>query len=174
MIISTYISSALKAAKRVLTLNVFGTYDPRTASECAPFGYDAVPGKKLKALFIKTTSNSEPVCAGYINDQQVATAGQVRLYSTDDTGAVQTYILLREDAKMEIGGNANHMTQFEGLQTAFNTLRGDLNSLISAYNGHTHPYVNGTTPAVTSPTSATGTPSSADITPAKLNNILTE
>jgi hypothetical protein len=67
------------------------------------------------------------------------------------------------------------MTQFEGLQTAFNELKGKYNNLVTAFNSHVHLETGGSTnapktnPLIFVPASS----SAADITAAKTTNILT-
>lgn len=174
--ITKIISTAITSGARVLKVLGFGRADGdvREVKEAMPFGLDSNPVKGMSAILAETTANGSPVVIGYINKNQLAEVGGSRLYSTDSDGAVQIALYLRADGTMEIGGNANHMTQYEGMKDAYDELRDDLNDLISKFNSHTHPYTNVSTPATTSPTATTATPSSADMSGAKLDNIKTQ
>lgn len=176
--IGKIISAAIAAGKRELKLDLYGAGDTRTAAECAPYGFDSNPVKDMLAIYGETDSNGKRVIVGYINKNQVAGVGESRMYSTNSSGAVQIALFLRSDGTMEVGGSANHMAQYEGLETAFNDLKGTVNDLISTFNAHTHPAALAVTGAsaagTTSVTATLETPSSADITGAKLDNIKTQ
>ena len=171
--IGKIISAALAAGKRELKLDLYGAGDTRTAAECAPYGFDSNPVKGMLAIYGETDSNGKRVIVGYINKNQVAGVGESRMYATNSSGAVQIALFLRSDGTMEVGGSANHMTQYEGLETAFNDLKTKVNDLITKYNTHTHTGVQ-TGAGTSAVTAAIETPSTADITGAKLDNIKTQ
>lgn len=174
MYLSQFISSTLESLKRVVNINLFGNQDPRSAVEVGPFGVDSSPrGKDLFAVYAKTGRDGDEIILGYINKQQIAQRGEMRIYSMASDNDYATDIILRADGTIEVGGYANHMTQFEGLQTAFNQLRSDFNALVTLYNAHVH---SGGTLAggFTGTTTTGGTSSTADILPAKLTNIKTQ
>ena len=176
MITSKTISQSIVGGLRRLKILVFGNSDVRESSECVPFGIDSGVPSGFKAIYAYTANRSAPVVVGYIWTNAIAAPGETRLYSTsgnDSDTAAQIELWLRTDGTMEIGGHVNHMTQYEGLATAFNQLKSDFNSLVTTFNSHTHPGVQ-TGPGTTAPTASSGLSSSADITPAKLTNIKTQ
>lgn len=147
-VISNIIESGFRKIKVLVTIDP----DVRTAQQVSPFGIDSVPIAGMKAIYAPTNKNGKNVIVGYYNKSLLANDGEVRLYSVDDDGALSTFIWLKNDGTMQIGGSANHMTQYEGLATAFNTLKADLNQARAALSLP---------------------PSIADITAAKIDEIKT-
>lgn len=149
-----------------------GKSDVQTPIEASPFGIDSNPIKDMIAVYGQTEEKGKTVIIGYIDKNKLAASGETRLYSIDNNGNLKTYVWLKNDGTMEIGGNTKHMVRYEELQTAFNQLKQDLNTFITIFNSHTH---TGVTIGVgsTSTTTTPGTSSSADISPAKIDNIKT-
>lgn len=149
-----------------------GKSDVQTPIEASPFGIDSNPIKDMIAVYGQTEEKGKTVIIGYIDKNKLAASGETRLYSIDNNGNLKTYVWLKNDGTMEIGGNTKHMVRYEELQTAFNQLKQDLNTFITIFNSHTH---TGVTIGVgsTSTTTTPGTTSSADISPAKIDNIKT-
>lgn len=152
MFITKVISNIIESGFRKIKVLVTVDKDVRTAQQVSPFGIDSVPIAGMKAIYAATNKNGKNVIVGYYNKSLLANDGESRLYSVDDDGAVSTFIWLKNDGTMEIGGAANHMTQYEGLATAFNTLKADLNQARAALSLP---------------------PSIADITAAKIDEIKT-
>jgi hypothetical protein len=172
-IITNIISTTFDSVKRrLIKVRVLGLNDIRTAVEVSPFGIDSNPLKDMRAIYAETANKGDRVIIGYINKNQLAAVGEMRLFSTDAHGNLKTYIWIKNDATIEVGGNAHHMTQYEGLQTAFNQLKTDFNNLVTKFNSHVHTGVQtgGGSSAIT-PTP--GTASTADITGAKIETVKT-
>lgn len=158
--------------RRIIKVLRKGKSDVQTPMESAPFGIDSNPIKDMIAVYGQTEEKGKTVIIGYIDKNKLAASGETRLYSIDNNGNLKTYVWLKNDGTMEIGGNTKHMVRYEELQTAFNQLKQDLNTFITIFNSHTH---TGVTIGVgsTSTTTTPGTSSSADISPAKIDNIKT-
>lgn len=166
------ISSEIDGLKnRVVKFLRLGKYDFQTSAETGPYGIDSSPIKNMRAVYAETGSKGETVIVGYINKNQLAGTGEVRLYSTDENGTQKIYVWLKKNGQLELGGNTKHMTRFEELETGFNKLRDDFNDLVSKFNLHMHPTAGSGPPSVQS-----GDPaelSTADISNAKIEEILT-
>lgn len=169
---ASVISAAIEEAFRVIKVRCLGRDDIRTADEAAPFGIDSSPVKDMIAIYAPTVDKSEPVIVGYLNAEQLAQPGEVRIYSTNESGAMKTYAWLKADGTMEIGGDADHMVRYSELETAFNQLKSDFNDLVTKFNSHVHSGVT-TGGGSSGPTATPGTSSSADISPAKITEIKT-
>lgn len=158
--------------RRIIKVLRKGKSDVQTPIEASPFGIDSNPIKDMIAVYGQTEEKGKTVIIGYIDKNKLAASGETRLYSIDNNGNLKTYVWLKNDGTMEIGGNTKHMVRYEELQTAFNQLKQDLNTFITIFNSHTH---TGVTIGVgsTSTTTTPGTTSSADISPAKIDNIKT-
>jgi hypothetical protein len=157
MDLTKVISSALDSIGRRLTkIRRYSKDDTQTGFETSPFGTDANPIAGMVAIYAETSVKGKQVVIGYINRNQLAQPGEHRIFSTDADGNLKFSIWLKADGTCEIGGNANHLTRFEDLQTGFNQLLSDFNAHVHASNG-------------APPT----TPSSASITNAKIDQIKT-
>ena len=169
--LSKVISTAMSAKERIIQVLRLGSKDIQEAEQVQPFGIDSNPIKNVMAVFSETSTSSEPVIIGYFNDSPKAEIGGVRFYSTNTSGAEQTYIYLRANGDIEIGGNTDNMVRYSALEIAFNQLRSDLNSLITTFNSHVH--TGGTISGSTGTTATPGSPSTANISGAKIDKIKT-
>lgn len=173
------ISTAINDLLRYIKVQRYGLDDIQEANESAPFGDDSNPVKGMVAIYSPTSQRGEMVIIGYINKNRLADIGEKRIFSTDSAGDLSTYIWLKNDGTMEIGGDTDFMVRYSELASGFNTLRGDLNDLITKYNTHIHPAV-GVDTITAAPVTVTVTPtvtqeipSTADISGAKINEIKT-
>lgn len=166
---SKVISSTIESLKRVVKVLRFGRSDVQTAYEAMPFGVDSSPLKDMSAIYSETGTNGKAVIIGYINKNQMAEPGETRLFSLDSDGNLKTYLYLKKDGNMDIGGDDDFMVRYSKLEEAFNDLKESHNDLVQKYNIHTHLAPGGATSA----TATTATPSDADISGAKIEEIRT-
>lgn len=161
-----------KIKKRIVKVLIYGFNDVRTAPETGPYGVDSNPIAGMEAIYADTAARGKQVIIGYINKNQLADVGEFRIYSTDADGNLKAYAWLHNDGTMDLLGNANHVAQFEGLQSAFNQFRSDFNDLVSKYNSHIHPGVTagGASSGVTL---QQGSDSNADISGAEIARLRT-
>lgn len=150
-----------------------GNKDVQSAPVVMPFGDDSQAPRDWMALYGKTDVNGDNVIIGYINKNVVAGSGEKRIYSVKSDNSLSTYIYLKDDETMEIGGNVDYMVRFNKLKDAFNELKGDFNDLVTKFNTHTHVLSLTAGTGTAAPTLTTGSPSSADINPAKIEEIKT-
>jgi hypothetical protein len=173
-VISTSFDSFKRRAAQVLR---FGKSDAVTALEANAYGVDSNPVKDMIAIYAQTELNGKPVILGYVNKNQQANVGELRIYSTDASGNQKTYIWLTNTGIIQLGGTADYAVRYGALQTAFNQLKNDFNALVNVFNSHVHAgtfAVSGS--SATGTVLATVTPgsgSSADIAPAKISTIQT-
>ena len=163
------ISTSIKNAVRFVKFLRMGKSDVQECRQSSPFGIDSAPTKDMAAIYAKTAEVGKPVIIGYINKNQIAEAGETRIFSTDENGTVKIALHLKNDGTAEFGGNTKNMVRFQELETGFNDLKTDFNNLVTAYNLHIHPSSSGTT----SPTATQGTSSTADISGSKIDEIKT-
>lgn len=158
------------AKRRVIKFLRFGKSDVQTASEIAPFGIDSAPVKDMIALYASTSSSGDTVLIGYINKNQLAAAGELRLYSTNSAGtAEQAYVWLRNNGNLELNGDTDNAVAYSKLAIEFNELKASHNALVALFNAHTHIATAFLTPTSTPPAPATA--SSADITKTKVDTV---
>jgi len=118
----------IKAFERSIKVFQFGA---KTADVIAPFGDDSAPLKDMIALYAETSNMSESVIIGYINKNQIATAGEKRIFSLKPDGTLSTSIHLRTDGTMELGGNNDNAVRFTPLSSAFANKDVDINIELS-------------------------------------------
>ena len=173
-IISTEID---ELRRRLVKFLRFGRNDVQTAIEAAPYGFDSHPVKDMIALYAPTTQNGKSVIVGYLNKNQLAEIGELRLFSTNAQGDEQAYIWLKNDGVIELGGDEDFLVRYSKLEEAFNTLKADLNALTNSYNSHTHvtsaTIGSSATPGKVEPTASKASESNANISPAKIESIKT-
>lgn len=152
-----------------------GKSDVQEKNQIAPFGIDSNPIKDMIAIYMPTSEIGREVVVGYINKNQIADIGEIRIHSTDADGNDSISLHLKNDGTAEFGGDSDFMVRYSALETAFNELKADFNSLVTKYNSHIHPFVGlaAGVPGFTTPTTTTETPSTADITGAKIDEIKT-
>lgn len=144
-----------KAKRRVIKFLRFGKSDGKTGFEVSPYGIDSGIPSGFNAVSVQTQQNGRNVIIGYINENQIAELGSVRLYSENG----QVY--LRKDGNLEVLGTGDFMVRYNALEAAFNELQ-------DKFNTHVHLSAS---PGL--PNAVTATPSTGDITGAKCPNIKT-
>lgn len=176
-----YITKTISTAfddlkRRIVKVLVSGKDNVQTATEVSPYGIDSNPIKDMYAIYAPTETKGKKVIVGYINVEKLAATGEVRLFSTNDSGALQTFIWLKKDGIIEIGGDQNFAVRFNELKSGYDSLKNTVNDLIGKWNAFTAAYVPGSPASVGTPPTLAGqnvTPSSASIDSAKNENIKT-
>lgn len=160
--------------RRIVKFLRFGKSDVQTSLQASPPGVDANPIKNMVAVYASTEEKGKTVIVGYINKNQVAKPGEHKIFSMNDEGDEETYIYLKDDGTMEIGGASDFMVRYNELETAFNELQDSVNEMVDEWNAFATAYVPGS-PTVTGlpPTANTVSNASADITPSKIEEIKT-
>ncbi len=120
--ITKVISSKFDDLKnRIVKVLRFGKDDVVTAYQASPYGIDSSPIKDMVAIHANTSVRGEDVIVGYINKDQVASPGEIRIHND------KNYIHIKDTGIIEIGGNTDHLVLHSVMQTQFNILRNDLN-----------------------------------------------
>lgn len=122
----------IEKKQRVLKVIQYGT---KTADECSPFGDDSSPLENMTAVFANTGESGEPVIIGYINENQLAEPGEKRLYSCKENGDISSYIWLKKDETIEIGGNQHNITRFTPLETGLHQQDTAINTELAKISG---------------------------------------
>jgi len=124
-IISTEID---ELRRRLVKFLRFGKNDVQTAIEAAPYGVDSHPVKDMIALYAPTTQNGKSVIVGYLNKNQLAEVGELRLFSTNTQGDEQAYVWLRSSGDIELNGDTDNLIRYSKLSNRLNTLVSDINA----------------------------------------------
>jgi hypothetical protein len=182
----------IKLGQRMIKFLGFGTKDVQDIAQALPFGIDSAPVKDMIAVYSDTATNGEAIVIGYITKSLVAETGELRLYSTNTDGEIQTYVRLTNQGKIQLAGTTHNAVRYTPLETAFNELKTDFNNLVTTFNlyvaesnanwviytAHTHLSTTPGTPtgpavAPSIPSAQSGTPSTADVSGAKIDEIQT-
>jgi len=116
--ISKIISSTIDKGRRILKILRLGKEDIQTSYESSPFGIDSNPTKDMIAIQMETAERGKTVIVGYINVNQIADVGELRLYSTNSQGVEQGYLYLKNDGNLELNGNVDNAMKFIPMNTA--------------------------------------------------------
>lgn len=157
-----------KAKKLLVKVLLWGRNSGHQPKQAAPFGIDSNPVKGLVGVYAQINAN-ESVLVGYLNKDLLAQVGETRLFSTDNNGSLQTYIWLKKDGNILIGGDTDNAVGYTKLATEFNELKGKFNDLVTLFNSHTHIASAFGSPTTTPASGAQ--PSAADISQAKKDKI---
>lgn len=111
-ILSRVNNSAIVRGLREIKVNCFGSDDVRTANQINPFGEDSNPIAGMKAVYMDTSNNSEPVIIGYVNDKLEANKGEKRIYSLDSEGNVSYFVWLKNDGTCLLNGDVDNAVRF--------------------------------------------------------------
>lgn len=108
-------STILKNGERIIKVLQYGA---KTVAEISPFGDDSNPVENMSALYADTAETGEPVIIGYINTNQLAAVGEKRIYSLKPDKTLSTFIWLKNDGTMQIGGDADNVVRYQKLDDA--------------------------------------------------------
>lgn len=111
-------SSLLSKGLRILKVFEFGA---KTGNECMPFGEDSNPLKEMTAVLVNTKDKGTPIIIGYINRNQISQIGEKRIYSLKTDGSLSSYIWLKNNETIELGGNADNLVRFNSLKSGIDT-----------------------------------------------------
>ena len=159
--------------RRILK-TLFGRSSVSNAFESSPFGLDSNPLLNDDAIVIESLENGKKVVLGYINKNQIAGKGEIRLYSLNSDREEQNYLWIKSNGDIEVGGDSDNMVRYSKLETAFNELKDDFNNHVQKWNIFATAYIPGGPVLVgTPPTASTSSTSNADISQAKIDEIKT-
>ncbi|AGF91185.1 structural protein [Cellulophaga phage phi47:1] len=130
----------IKNYNKILKVTEHGTKTPDVASS---FGDDSSPLKDMVAIFAKTQVSGEDVVIGYLNQHQIAEAGEKRIFSVNQDNTLSAEIHLKSDNQIVINKGEDWAVKYSELEKSFNQLRDDLNTIVSRYNSHVHSAPNG-------------------------------
>lgn len=105
----------IEKGKRILKVLQWGV---KSVPVAGPFGDDSNPIKNMTAIMAETSVKGEPVIIGYIHKNQIAKVGEKRIFSLKENGETSTYIHLKNDEVIEIGGNSDFLVRFFSLKTS--------------------------------------------------------
>ena len=112
------LSSLDSLGRRLVKGYRYGNIDVRTPLQANPSGFDSNPIKDMVAIYSNTDNKDTNIIVGYLNKNQLADSGEARVYSTDSEGNLKTYIWLKNNGNIELGGTADYAVRFTALQTA--------------------------------------------------------
>lgn len=110
-------------ARRVVKLLRFGKNDVQSPIEAAPYGHDSNPIKDMIAIYGTTQRQGDTVVVGYINVNQLAEVGENRLYSTNANGDLQTYVWLKNNGDILLGGDADNAVRYSPLNNELSSFK---------------------------------------------------
>lgn len=107
-----------------------GKDDVQETEQIAPHGIDSNPVKDMVAIYAPTLQQGEPVIIGFINKKLIdLEPGETSVFSTDENGALSTFIHMLADGTMKIGGDADNAVRYGQTAASINELKDDVNQL---------------------------------------------
>lgn len=167
------VSAALTNGRRIVTVLRRGQKDVQDADQSLPSGVDSSPVANMTAVFSKTSLGTRKVIVGYLKNDQLASQGEVRLFSVDSSGTLQTYLWIKNDGTVEIRGSGDNMVRFSKLKESVDELKNDLTTLKSAFTGWVPVANDGGAALKTATATWHGTALVKNIDDAKINEIKT-
>lgn len=170
------IASKVQDAYRHIKVQVMGKNDVQTPVEASPYGMDSNPVKDLAAIYAPSTVSGEPVIIGYLLKDRLAEVGEVRLYATNASGALQNYIWLKANGDILVGGDADNLVRYLPTEAAFNELKGTVNDLLGKWNNFCTDYIPGSPSTAGMPATLASSlipENTSDISGAKIEEIKT-
>lgn len=168
------ISTELDGLSRRLVKSLrYGKSDYRTTVEVSPHGIDSNPIKDMMAIYARTGDKDGDVIIGYINKNKLAEVGETRLFSTNADGTLQTFIWLKSDGTMQIGGDADFMVRHAPLKAVVEEIQNDIATLKQAITTWVPVPNDGGAALKTGLTSWAGTALAQNIDDAKISEIKT-
>ena len=117
--ISKILSSSIDKGRRILKILRLGKEDIQTSYEAMPYGIDSVPIKDLIAIQMETAERGKSVIVGYINKNQIADVGELKIFATNSQGVEQGFVHLKNDGTItangtviELNGNIDNVVKF--------------------------------------------------------------
>lgn len=101
--------------EKVLKVEQFGI---KTADLISAFGDDSGIPEGYTAIYAGTSGAGDKIIIGCFNKNQKAKAGEKRIFSLKPDGSFSTDIYLKDDGKMEIGGNIDNLVRYLELNSA--------------------------------------------------------
>lgn len=176
MFVTVYSTIINNLKQRIVKFLGWGKNDTKTSFEVSPYGLDSNAINKTIALHCPTSDKGKTVILGYLNTNQKAGIGEMRIFATDGDGIEKFYVWLKSNGIIEIGGDVNYAVKYNELETEFNKLKDSYNDLADKWNQFCTAYTPGS-PSVlgTPPTLSTSTvlPNTSDITNTKNDKIKT-
>jgi hypothetical protein len=112
----------------------------------APYGIDSNPIKDMIAIYAPTEEKGKTIIVGYVNKNHVADIGELRLFSTNSSGVVQSYVWIKNTGIIELAGNTDNAVRYAALNTALtahnNAVQAELIKIQTAITGLGGAYVN--------------------------------
>lgn len=131
-VISTEINNL---SQRIVKFLRNGKDDIQTTEQITPFGVDSNPLKDMVAIYSPTKTKGGNVIIGYINRNQLADIGENRIFSEDSSGDLSTFIWLKNDGTMQIGGDSDNMVRYSTLKSEYDKTKDVLDSILTILTG---------------------------------------
>lgn len=172
----------IKDGLKHINLRGFSDKDTLTKVQVTPSGIDSTPHDKYVALYCETATRGSGAVIGYIHENFITKAGEIRIYSEDKDGELKAYVYCDEEGVVNVNGDTDNMVRYTPLKNGFDGLRTDFNALVAKhnqlvsevnlfiglYNVHTP-----TPTTLATPSTAGGIASTASITNSKIDNVKT-
>lgn len=127
-VISSIIKTIAGGNWTLVKSQISGRDDIQETPQAVPFGIDSRPIKDIKAVYSPTENNAEPVLIGYFMEVAEAEAGELKTFSTNDSGEIQAFVFHKKDGNLELNGNLDNAVRYQKLDDAISVFKQSIDS----------------------------------------------
>jgi hypothetical protein len=113
--------------RRLVKFIGFSKNDVQDHPESMPYGLDSNPIQKMVAIYAHLGNGGRTVVIGYINQNQLADVGEMRIYSTDSNGSLKTYVWCKNNGDLYLTGTADNAVRYSKLDQALQDQKDKIN-----------------------------------------------
>lgn len=137
ILVNVLSSSILKGIRTIKTKWAKNIVE--TSKQVNQFGIDGVAPKGCIAVVSETLGNGEQVTIGYINKKALTqlNVGDSCIYSTNDSGEVQSTIIMRNDGTAELLGNTDNLVRYSKLKEDLDKTNDVINAIVNSLKNWT-------------------------------------
>ena len=120
------ISRVIEIADKFIKVVRYGNRDIQEPEQYLPFGVDSKPLKDMLGAYSDTGADDEQVILGYLI-QSKTKEGETRIYAKSKDGKELFYMYLKENGKLELGGDKDNLIRYKELESALDDLKTKIN-----------------------------------------------
>lgn len=129
--IITVISTSIVKLRRIVKYMGFGKA-AATSKQALPYGIDSSPIKDSRGICVDTAKYGYSYITGYVDQENKAATGEIRVFSTSATGTQMAYIWAKSTGTIELNGAIHNPVRYLPLDTALQAESGLINTNLGA------------------------------------------
>lgn len=119
--------------RRLIKALANGPADVRESIQAAPHGIDSNPVKDMVAIYAQTEERGKAYVVGYLNKDLSASVGELRLFSTSESGQLAAWMWLKNNGNIEILGSDDNLIKYAQTAATIKEIQDDIKALKQAF-----------------------------------------